>query len=166
MKKIVLLSVSLLSCAAAFAGDGDKFTTVSGGWQHRRTMNAVVGLEFEGMHHNAWELYIDLSNAWATAPDGKIYSNTLWDYRTFGIGAAYKPVLTKGKNTVLRWRFGADVGANRRGFQASLDVGLEFSYSFRNRMQLFVLQKNDVVFWSRDHFRNGVLIGVKIPITR
>ena len=37
--------------------------------------------------------------------------------------------------------------------------GLEYSYSFRNGMQGFVMQKNDFVFWTRDHFRNGLLGG-------
>ena len=31
--------------------------------------------------------------------------------------------------------------ANRKGFQASIDIGLEYSYSFRNGMQVFVMQK-------------------------
>ena len=63
-----------------------------------------------------------------------------------GIGAAYKPTISRGKNSNLRWRFGADLGANRKGFQASIDIGLEYSYSFRNGMQVFVMQKNDFVF--------------------
>ena len=81
-------------------------------------------------------------------------------------GAAYKPTISRGKNSNIRWRFGADLGANRKGFQASIYIGLEYSYSFRNGMQVFVMQKNDFVFWTRDHFRNGLLVGVKFPINK
>ena len=128
---------------------------------------AVVGLEFEGKYHNAYELYIDLATAYDKCPVcNKVCSDSFWSYKTFGIGAAYKPTISRGKNSNLRWRFGADLGANRKGFQASIDIGLEYSYSFRNGMQVFVMQKNDFVFWTRDHFRNGLLVGVKFPINK
>ncbi len=145
----------------------DKFFNISGGWQWKNTVNAVVGLEFEGKYHNAYELYIDLATAYDKCPVcNKVCSDSFWSYKTFGIGAAYKPTISRGKNSNLRWRFGADLGANRKGFQASIDIGLEYSYSFRNGMQVFVMQKNDFVFWTRDHFRNGLLVGVKFPINK
>ncbi|KAB4177745.1 hypothetical protein GAQ04_24305, partial [Bacteroides uniformis] len=109
----------------------------------------------------------DLATAYDKCPVcNKVCSDSFWSYKTFGIGAAYKPTISRGKNSNLRWRFGADLGANRKGFQASIDIGLEYSYSFRNGMQVFVMQKNDFVFWTRDHFRNGLLVGVKFPINK
>ena len=39
-------------------------------------------------------------------------------------------------------------------------------FNIRNGMQIFVMQKNDFVFWTRDHFRNGLLVGVKFPINK
>ena len=138
MKRIAFLVITLFFSLKSMAGDGDKFFNISGGWQWKNTVNAVVG--------------------------NKVCSDSFWSYKTFGIGAAYKPTISRGKNSNLRWRFGADLGANRKGFQASIDIGLEYSYSFRNGMQVFVMQKNDFVFWTRDHFRNGLLVGVKFPI--
>ena len=165
--------MTLFSSLISFAGEGDKFFNVSAGYQcnavkwDSNIFNVVIGLEFEGRHHNAWELYIDASTRWVKCPDcNTVCSKSFFDYKTFGIGAAYKPVLSRGKNSLLRWRIGADVGANEKGFQASVDLGLEYSYSFRNGMQLFGLFKNDFVFWSKDHFRNGILIGVKFPLNR
>ena len=165
MKKIIFLIMISFISLKSMAGDGDKFFNISGGWQWKNTVNAVVGLEFEGKYHNAYELYIDLATAYDKCPVcNKVCSDSFWSYKTFGIGAAYKPTISRGKNSNLRWRFGADLGANRKGFQASIDIGLEYSYSFRNGMQVFVMQKNDFVFWTRDHFRNGLLVGVKFPI--
>ena len=167
MKRIAFLVITLFFSLKSMAGDGDKFFNISGGWQWKNTVNAVVGLEFEGKYHNAYELYIDLATAYDKCPVcNKVCSDSFWSYKTFGIGAAYKPTISRGKNSNLRWRFGADLGANRKGFQASIDIGLEYSYSFRNGMQVFVMQKNDFVFWTRDHFRNGLLVGVKFPINK
>lgn len=167
MKKIIFLIMISFISLKSMAGDGDKFFNISGGWQWKNTVNAVVGLEFEGKYHNAYELYIDLATAYDKCPVcNKVCSDSFWSYKTFGIGAAYKPTISRGKNSNLRWRFGADLGANRKGFQASIDIGLEYSYSFRNGMQVFDMQKNDFVFWTRDHFRNGLLVGVKFPINK
>lgn len=167
MKKIIFLIMISFISLKSMAGDGDKFFNISGGWQWKNTVNAVVGLEFEGKYHNAYELYIDLATAYDKCPVcNKVCSDSFWSYKTFGIGAAYKPTISRGKNSNLRWRFGADLGANRKGFQASIDIGLEYSYSFRNGMQVFVMQKNDFVFWTRDHFRNGLLVGVKFLINK
>lgn len=147
MKKIIFLIMISFISLKSMAGDGDKFFNISGGWQWKNTVNAVVGLEFEGKYHNAYELYIDLATAYDKCPVcNKVCSDSFWSYKTFGIGAAYKPTISRGKNSNLRWRFGADLGANRKGFQASIDIGLEYSYSFRNGMQVFVMQKMILYF--------------------
>lgn len=167
MKKVLVIISAALFSLKSFAGDGDKFLNLSGGYQWKNTVNLLVGFEAETKYHNAWELYFDLSTAYTTCPTCyKVCSKSFWDYKTFGLGIAYKPSLYRGKNSVVRWRIGADIGANRKGFQASIDLGIEYSYSFRNGMQVFVLQKNDFVFWTRDHFRNGLLVGVKFPLSK
>lgn len=167
MKKnisFLILPLLLLLCSQySLAGDGDKYLNISGGWQYKNTINALISIEFEGTNHNSYEFYLDLANAYKKAPDGKIHSNTFWDYKSFGIGAAWKPIIGRGKNSSLRWRLGGDIGANDKSFQASLEVGLEYSYTLKNGWKLFALQKNDFVFWTRDHFRNGLLIGLKLP---
>lgn len=150
-----------------WAGDGDKFLNISGGWQWKNTVNAIIGFEAETKYHNAYELYVDLATAYEICPQhGVVDSKSFWTYKTFGIGLAYKPSMWRGKNSTVRWRFGADLGANRKGFQASIDLGLEYSYTCKNGIQFFVMQKNDFVFWTRDHFRNGLLIGIKFPLSK
>ena len=165
MKRILLILSLSLAVLPSVAGNDDKFFNLSAGWQWKNTVNAIIGFEAETKYHNAWEMYVDLSTAYEKCPQhGTVDSKSFWAYKTFGIGGAYKPLIYRGKNSTLRWRLGADLGANRRGFQASLDLGFEYAYSLRSGIQLFVMQKNDFVFWTRDHFRNGVLIGVKFPL--
>ncbi len=165
MKRILLILSLSLAVLPSVAGNGDKFFNLSAGWQWKNTVNAIIGFEAETKYHNAWEMYVDLSTAYEKCPQhGTVDSKSFWAYKTFGIGGAYKPLIYRGKNSTLRWRLGADLGTNRRGFQASLDLGFEYAYSLRSGIQLFVMQKNDFVFWTRDHFRNGVLIGVKFPL--
>ena len=48
MKRIAFLVITLFFSLKSMAGDGDKFFNISGGWQWKNTVNAVVGLEFEG----------------------------------------------------------------------------------------------------------------------
>lgn len=166
MKKILFVFLLIFS-VNTYAGNGEKFLSISGGYQYKRTVNTLISLEFEKNYHNSYEFYVDLSTRYKTCSDcNKICSESFFDYRTFGVGAAYKPAIMRGKNSVFRFRVGADLGANETHFQAKITAGLEYSYSFRNRMQIFVMQKNDVCFWSRHTFRNGLLIGLKIPINK
>lgn len=165
MKKILLIAIVSLFSLKSFAGDGDKFFNLSGGWQWKNTVSVMAAMEFENKYHSAWEMYLNLSTTYAECPDHhRVDSKSFWDYKVFGLGAAYKPVITRGKNSTLRWRVGADLGANRGGFQANVNLGLEYNYAFRSGIQFFVLQRNDFIFWSRDHFRNGLFVGFKLPI--
>ena len=171
MRKHICATLFSLFFLHVYAGENDRFINAYGGWQanafkwNNALVNVMVGLEFEGKYHNAWEIYFDASTAYKTCETcHKVCSKSFFDYKTFAIGAAYKPVIRRAKNRLLRLRVGADLGANEKGFQAGLEAGLEYSYSFRNGMQVFLIQKNDIVFWSRDHFRNGLLAGVKFPI--
>jgi len=173
MKKIYLIMLVVLLPLRSFAGDGDNYLNIGGGWQTNifdwetapHIANVTLGLELEGKYHNAWELNLDLATAYVVCPtDHVVDSKSFFDYKSFGIGVAYKPVLSRAKNSLVRWRIGANIGANDNGFQTAITGGIEYSYSFKNRMQLFILQKNDIVFWSRDNFRNGVIIGLKLPL--
>ena len=40
----------------------------------------------------------------------------------------------------------------------------QFYEALRNRVQLSLIQKNDFCFLTRDHFKNGLLVGIKIPL--
>lgn len=171
MKRLLILCLLAMISVKSNAGDGDKHLTFAGGWQANAIqvraplINYMIGYEFEGQFHNSFELYLDLASPYLqNKKENKenIYFNNL----SFGLGVAYKPSISKSKNSQLRWRFGADIGSNGRSFQSSVEVGLEFRHTFSNDIQVFLLQKNDIVFWNQDHFRNGLLLGIKLPLNR
>lgn len=64
---------------------------------------------------------------------------------------------------MLRFRFGPQFGAVERKFFLGLEVGFEYSYVFRNGCEFVITQKNNVNFLHGDTFRNGLLLGMKIP---
>lgn len=162
-----LLSLLLLICTiwSASAGENDKYIGINAGLLYRNGFNSTISLEKETSYHNAWEIYGDLFTQWHKCPDcGKVCRESFWKYnRSWSVGVAYKPSIARYKNASLRFRGGADIGANSHTFIASVEIGLEYIYTFQNRVQFAVQQKNDFVFWGKDHFRNGVLIGIKLP---
>lgn len=64
---------------------------------------------------------------------------------------------------MLRFRLGPQFGAARHDFFIGLEAGFEYSYVFLNGWEFSVIQKNNVNFLHGDTFRNGLLLGVKIP---
>lgn len=168
MKKFNLLIVIIISLTfRAYAGDGDILIKCSTGLAWQKTAWATIGVEWEVKYHNAWEIYCDFATAFKYCENDHTYlcEETFWDYRTFGIGTAYKPSLYKWKNLNLRGVFSADLGTKQeKSFFLSLAIGPELTYTFKSRIQLFFLQKNEFCFWCRDHFRNGIMVGIKIPL--
>ncbi len=167
MKKILVTALALYSITLAYAGDGDKFVNVQAGLMYRNTANVLVAMEFEKKHHTSWEIYLDMTTSWYKCEiDNTIFcKESFWDYKTIGLGVAYKPAFYRWKNANLRARFGGDIGIDEGySFYASIDIGIEASYSFKNRLQVFLTQKNDFAFGTRDNVKNGLLFGIKIPI--
>lgn len=79
-------------------------------------------------------------------------------------GLVYKHRLVRYKNGMLRFRFGPQFGAVQRNFFLGLEGGFEYSYVFQNGWEFTLIQKNNVNFLHGDTFRNGLLVGIKIPI--
>ena len=50
-----------------------------------------------------------------------------------------------------------------RKFFVGLEAGFEYNYVFQNGREFALIQKNNVYFVHGDTFRNGILIGLKIP---
>ena len=68
-----------------------------------------------------------------------------------------------GKNGMMRLRLGPQFGAVQKKFFFGLEAGFEYSYVFRCRLEFSVIQKNNVNFLHGDTFRNGLLLGIKVP---
>lgn len=74
-----------------------------------------------------------------------------------------KQRLARYKNGMLRFRFGPQFGATQKKFFLGVEAGFEYSYVFQNGWEFSLIQKNNVNFLHGDTFRNGLLLGVKIP---
>lgn len=168
MKRILLIIITVFSLAYnANAGEGDLLLNVSGGLAYRKTAMANLAVEWETKYHNSWMVYLDAATIfeWCDIDQTYLCSKTFWDYRTLGIGGAWKPALYRWKNTNFKGGLGVDLGVKEGySFFLSVDLLFELNYSFKNRTQVFIQQKNDFCFWCKEHFRNGFMIGIKIPL--
>ena len=164
MNKFCVVVVSLFYVTSAFAGQGDDYVCLNGGFLFNSTLNATIGFERELSYTDALEFYGEVGDRWEEDPVcGKVcresfFKNYYWDG-----GVAYKKCLKRFKNSTLRFRFGPQMGAVRGRFFMAVECGLEYNVVLSNRVQLSVTQKNQVGFLHGDSFRNGLLVGLKIP---
>ena len=68
MRKVGVLIVSLLSVTSAFAGEGDEFLTLNGGFLFNSTLNASLGYERELSYTDALEFYGEVGDRWEKDP--------------------------------------------------------------------------------------------------
>ena len=157
-----LISLCLVATVAigAFAGDGDEYVNVSGGFLFNSTLNASFGYELELSYSDALELFGEVGDRWHKTDGGTTFKT---DYY-WGGGILYKKSLKRFKNMSLRFRFGPECGAHTGDYFFAVEGGLELNLVFPNRVQLSVVQKNQVGFFHGDTFRNGLLIGVSCPL--
>lgn len=166
-KQLLTILAVLLIVSSVKAGEGDIFLNGSIGLAYRNTASAVLSVEWENSYYHSWMVYVDFATnyAWCETDQTYLCNKTFWDYKTLGIGGAFKPELYRWKNLNLKGGLGVDLGIKEGySFFLSIDLMFELSYSFKNRTQIFVQQKNDFCFWCKEHFRNGAMIGIKIPL--
>ena len=137
MKKFLII----LCCAVvAIGASAQGKLAVNAGFMFPSTLNATVGYEHPLSYGNAVELYGEVGNHWQEKDFWKRY-----------------------KNGMLRFRFGPQFGAVQKRFFIGLEGGFEYSYVFRNGWEFALIQKNNVNFLHGDTFRNGLLLGIKVP---
>lgn len=153
MKKFLIT----LCCAAVSIGASaqDGKLAVNAGFLFPSTLNATIGYERPLSYGNAVELYGEAGTHWQEKDFWKGY---YWDG-----GIVYKHRLVRYKNGMLRFRFGPQFGAVQKRFFIGLEGGFEYSYVFRNGWEFALIQKNNVNFLHGDMFRNGLLLGIKVP---
>ena len=101
MKKIILSLIMVLSCTiSSFAQSHSDRLSLGVGALYERGLDATIAWEHETRHHNAWEYFINGYIKWdECASCGHICPDSFWNnYRTWGIGVAYKPCLVRGRN--------------------------------------------------------------------
>lgn len=156
MKKI--LFVLVCAFAAFSASAQDKKLKLNAGFLFPNTLNAMIGYEHPLSYGNAVEIYGEAGNHWQEPTCCRFWKGYYWDG-----GLVYKHCLVRYKNGMLRFRFGPQFGTTQKKFFFGLEAGFEYSYVFQNGWEFSLIQKNNVNFLHGDTFRNGLLLGVKIP---
>ena len=164
MRKFLFPFCLALSVAIAHAGNGDEYVNLNAGFLFNSTLNATFGYERELSYSDAVELFGEIGNRWHKDPVcGHVCDESFWKDYYWGGGVLYKKQLRRFKNSTLRFRIGPECGAHTGDYFFAVEGGLEYNYVFQNRIQLSVIQKNQVGFFHGDTFRNGLIIGIKIP---
>ena len=133
---------------------------------YERGFDATLSVEHETKNHNAWEYFANGYIKYDKDKDaGHITKDSFWkNYRTWGVGAAYKPCVWRGRNNYGSLRIGASAGSNTDKFVGGIHAGYEHNYALRKGWVLYWQAKCDLILPDRkDLFRTGVVIGVKIP---
>lgn len=166
MKKILLpLMLLIIVTLNTYAGDGDQFFTLNTGILFRNTLNASFGFERELNYDNAFEIFGEVGNRWERDPEcGKVCSKSFWKNYYWNGGVVYKKSLVRWRNSTLRLNVGPLAGAVRGNYFFGAEGSFEYSYTLRNGIKLVLKQKNNVCFIHGDTFRNGLTVGVKIPL--
>ena len=166
MKKIILsLMLAFFLLPQAYAGEGDEFITINTGLLCQNTLNATFGYEKELKYDNDFEVFGEVGNRWAKDPEcGKVCSKSFWKNYYWNGGILYKKNLVRWKNSTLRLDLGPVAGAFRGDYFFGAEGSFEYSYTFVNGWKVALKQKNNVNFMHGDTFRNGLTIGVKIPL--
>lgn len=154
MKQILIALVCAIMSLGANAEDK---LTVNAGFLFPSTLNATVGVEHSLSYGNAVEIFGEIGNHWRSEA-GRFWKGYYWDG-----GMLYKHRMGRYKNGMLRFRFGPQFGAVQRRFFLGLEGGFEYNYVFQKGWEFSLIQKNNVNFLHGDTFRNGLLIGLKIP---
>lgn len=156
MKKFVLTLICIISAFGCFAQERSNIN-VNAGFLFPSTLNATVGYEHHLWDGNYGEIFGEMGNHWMTGK-GNFWKGYYWDF-----GLTFKYRMKEYKNGNLYFRIGPQVGAVQRKVAVGFDVGIEYNYVFSNGIIFSVIEKNDFNFIHGDTFRNGLLIGVKIP---
>lgn len=156
MKKILFILFCSVASIGVSAQTGK--VSVNAGFLFASTVNATLGYEYPLSYGNAVEVYAEVGNHWQKPVCHNFWKGYFWDG-----GMVYKHRLARYKNGMMRLRLGPQFGAVQKKFFFGLEAGFEYSYVFRSGLEFSVIQKNNVNFLHGDTFRNGLLLGIKIP---
>lgn len=139
------------------------------GLQYESSLDATLSWEHETQYHNVWEYFVNGNSKWTEcASCGHICPESLWhNYRTWGIGAAYKPCIWRSRNRFGALRVGASAGSNTHSFVGGIHLGYEHNYALRHGCYFYWQAKCDLMLPQReDLFRTGFALGFKIPTSK
>lgn len=159
MKKLIFLFALIICSSLAGRADEPKRLFANVGIMAPYTLDATIGYEHPIGYGHAFSVYAEAGNHWETPVCHRFWHNYFWDG-----GGSYKHQIARWKNASLRVVGGMYFGAIRTDFFFGNELNLEFNYRFRNNWMFTLTQKNTINYLHGDLFRNGVMVGLKIPI--
>ena len=100
MKKYIYsLALCLCVSGSLYAGNGEKYIGISGGYSLLRAIDVRLSYEMESRYHGSHELFAEFYDS---------YEKGDWKYlQEYRGGYAYKFPLHRGKNSTFKMRMGA-----------------------------------------------------------
>lgn len=167
MKRTILLTITCICiCLGASAQRNSGRLSLGAGLLYKNGAEMTLAYEHEMNYRHIWEFFANGYLQWSDCRTcGHICPESFWkNYRTWGIGAAYKPCVIRGRNHYGSLRLGASGGSDTEKFVAGIHLGYEHSYVLRSGWTFYWQVKNDVIIRGADLFRTGVALGIKLPI--
>ena len=163
MKKLLVILAMALAVVVANATENSGRFKVGVGMLYENGLDLTVGYEIEGADHNMWEFFANGYVKWAEcATCGHVCPDSFWkNYRTWGVGAAYKPCVCRGRNNYGNIRVGASLGSDTHSVLGGIHAGYEHSFVLRHDWALFLGAKVDLMIKGEDLFRTGIVAGIK-----
>lgn len=162
LKFFILPLWLLVNSFGASAQSGYKYFNLAGGYLYK-PLNGLTGsisIEFAHKYHSSFDLfaegYINRYKETETNTERVTRQNYL-------LGFAFKPLITRSKNTSFRLKLGSGFGSNGSDFIIAPQAGFELSQALNGGFEIMVQQNNSYVFWDTQHWRSGVALGFKIP---
>ncbi len=159
MRKHLMIAVLLMTAVMAKAQDNTNRIGVGLGGYYRPAASMTLFWEHETRYHNAWEVFATSSLKLDDLDD--LGAN----YKTWGVGAAWKPSLYLARNRCGSARIGVSLGAAPTDFLAGIHAGWQHSYALRRGWQFYWQAGVDLMLPKRyDLFSVGAGIGFKMPV--
>ena len=139
LKTVLLVSAMLMLGVTGRAQSHGNRLSLGVGALYERGLDATLAVEHETKNHNAWEYFANGYIKWdKDEAAGHVTRQSFWNnYRTWGLGIAYKPCVIRSRNKYGSLRIGASAGSDSHEFVGWANVGYEHNYVLRHGWQLY-----------------------------
>ena len=167
-RTLFFIMLAVITAGSVRAQSGTDRLSISTGLLYERGLDLTLSYEHETRHHTAWEFFVNGYVKWdECASCGHICPQSMWHgYRTWAVGAAWKPCVIRGRNSNGNLRLGASAGSDTHEAMGVFHVGYEHSYTLHHGLRLFWQVKTDLTLNAEDLLRSGAVIGLKIPLNK
>jgi len=154
MKKLIIVCAFLCTGYLANAQQGYKYLGFRAGWITNKAYVANINIDFANKTYSSYELFAEF------------YNKEKKGYKSYMGGLVYKPTLCRNKNSLLKLRLGAGLGSGNKNFIAAPQLGLEFSQTIIDNVDLLLVNRNQFVFFDQksEQSRIGFEIGLRFPL--